>query len=181
VFVRESWSTQVITRLWRLGVTRGESEVLFKRVDLCALDSLVSTLEGTTARGPAVIAAVKAIQVDSSQLVPMPDSPDKAGRMRVGAMYGPACQSRLAEDRAGFTLLGPLLFPRRPVVYARDLHARDTLLLAEHPQSSVWLLVPPSGDEGSLPVFHRASRDSIVAAARADAAARAPGAFTGAR
>ena len=111
----------------------------------------------------------------------MPDSPDKSGRMRVGASYGPACQARLAEDRAGFTLLGPLLFPRRSVLYARDLHARDTMLLREHPTARLWLLVPPSGDEGSLPVFHRASRDSILAAARADATLRAPSAFTGAR
>lgn len=181
VFVRESWGSQVIARLWRLGVTRGESEVLFKRVDLCQLDSAVTALEATPARGAAVIAAVRSISVDTSQLLPMPDSPDKAGRMRVGALYGPACQARLAEDRAGFTLLGPLLFPRRPVLYARDLHSRDTLLLAEHPGSNVWLLVPPSGDEGSLPTFHRASRDSIMAAARQDATARAPVMFHVAR
>ena len=177
VFVRESWSSQVIARLWRLGVTRGESELLFKRVDLCALDSAVTSLEATLARGAAVIAAVHSIAVDTSQLIPMPDSPDRSGRMRVGAMYGAACTARLAEDRAGFTLLGPLLFPRRRVLYARDLHGRDTLLLSEHPTDSVWLLVPASGDEGSLPLFHRASRDSIVAAARLEATRRTPGAF----
>ncbi|MBI3793029.1 MAG: hypothetical protein HY275_19420 [Gemmatimonadetes bacterium] len=181
VFVREPWGAQVIARLWRLGVTRGESEVLYKRVDLCALDSLLTGLERTTARGPAVIAAVNAIREDSSALEPMPDSPDKSGRMRRGATYGPACLARLAEDRAGTTLLGPLLFPRRPVLYARDLHGRDTLLLAEHPERSVWVLAPSSSDEGATPVFRRASRDSIVAAARREAAERAPAKFTGKR
>ena len=181
VFVRESWGSQVIARLWRLGVTRGESEVLYKQLDLCQLDSTLTVLEPTSARGPAVVAALRAIVTDTAGLVPMPDSPDQSGRMRAGATYGPACQARLAEDRAGFTLLGPQLFPRRDVVYARDLHGRDTLLLAEHPGRSVWLLVPASGEEGAMPEFHRASRDSILAAARRERAERAPVSFSAAR
>ncbi len=177
VFVRESWGAQVIARLWRLGVTRGESEVLFKRIDLCQLDSAVTSMEATPVRGAAVVAALRTIVLDTAALVPMPDSPDKAGRMRAGTLYGPACEARLTEDRAGFTLLGPLLFPRRPVLYARDLHGRDTLLLREYPERSVWLLVPATGDEGAPPVFHRASRDSIFASARREATERAPAAF----
>ena len=172
VFVRESWGSEVIARLWRLGVTRGASEVLYKRVDLCVLDSALTALERTNERGPAVSAAVQALTSDPALLTPMPDSPDRSGRMRTGVVYGPACQTRLAEDRAGFTLLGPLLFPRRPVLYARDLHGRDTLLLAEHPGKSVWLLIPASGDEGEAPVFRRASRDSIIAAARRETESR---------
>ena len=177
VFVKESWGSQVIARLWRLGVTRGESEVLYKQVDLCQLDSTLTSLESTSARGPAVVAAVRAIATDTSLLLQMPDSPDKSGRMRLGAMYGPACQARLADDRAGTTLLGPLLFPRRDMIYARDLHGRDTLLLAEHQQRETWVLVPASSEEGALPVLRRAPRDSIIAAARREAVERAAGAF----
>lgn len=180
VFVRESWGAQVIARLWRLGVTRGESEVLYKRVDLCQLDSLLTVLEPTPARGAAVVAAVRGIAVDTAQLVPMPGSPDQSGRMRRGATYGPACEARLAEDRAGTTLLGPLLFPRRDVLYARDLHGRDTLLLAEHPGRDVWVLAPPDTMPGSAPRFRKASRDSIVAAARDERWLRAPVMFSAA-
>jgi hypothetical protein len=51
-------------------------------------------------------------------------------------------------------------------LYARDLHERDTLLLAEHPDREVWLLRPADSTSGAVPRFERVDRDSIIAAAR---------------
>ena len=51
--------------------------------------------------------------------------------------------------------------------YARDLGARDSLLLREYPDRPVYLLRPPSGAVGALPRFEALSRDSLLAAWRA--------------
>jgi hypothetical protein len=99
--------------------------------------------------------------------VPSTLSPDASERVLPGARYTPRCLQRIADDRAGFTLLTPLLLAGQDsTVYARDLHERDTLLLAEHPQREVWLLRPTDSAAGSIPKFERVSRDSIIAAAR---------------
>jgi hypothetical protein len=58
----------------------------------------------------------------------------------------------VAEDRSGFTLFAPVLArPWDGNVYARDLHARDTLLLQEHRGRPVYLL-RPTGPEGGAPL-----------------------------
>ena len=169
VFVRESWGSQVMSRLWARGVSRGNAEVLYKRIDLCALDSAIASLEGAHVTGVAALAALQPMMRDSASLVPMPDTPDHSGRRLPRAAYSARCLQRLAEDRAGFTLVGPLLAARDGNVYARDLHGRDTVLMAEYPARDVWLLKPLTMGEGAAPVFFRVSRDSVVAAARAEA------------
>ena len=174
VLVRESWGSQVMSRLWGRGIGRGDAEVLYKRIDLCALDSAITTMEREPLSGPAALARLQTMTRDSTSLVPMPDTPDASGRRLRGSYYPRRCELRLAEDRAGFTLSGPLLLSRDGNVYARDLHARDTLLLAEYPTRATWLLAPASGAEGKIPVFHRVSRDSIWAAARAEATPLSP-------
>jgi hypothetical protein len=50
------------------------------------------------------------------------------------------------------------------VVYARDLHARDTMLLARYPSRAVYLVRPSSDSEGVVPRFWPLSRDSLRAA-----------------
>jgi hypothetical protein len=52
-------------------------------------------------------------------------------------------------------------------LYARDLGARDTILLAEHPAVPVYLVRPAPAPRAALPAFYPASRDSIWRAARA--------------
>jgi hypothetical protein len=48
-------------------------------------------------------------------------------------------------------------------VYARDLHARDSVLLSRYPSRSVYLVRPPSDGDGALPRFWPISRDSLRA------------------
>ncbi len=175
VFVRESWGAQVVARLWRQGIGIGETERIYKRSDLCALDSAVTDLEARRVTGAAAAAALQPLLADSSTVVSPPWSEDKSERWRADRPYGPRCRARIADDQRGFTLLGPLLLARDGNVYARDLHARDTLLLRTYPQRPVFLLRPASPAVGAPPHFERLDRDSLWAAARAgDATSSAP-------
>jgi hypothetical protein len=102
---------------------------------------------------------------DSGRVVRSPFSVDSTERFLPGAPYGPRCVRRVQEDRAGFTVYLPFLVANgENVVYARDLHARDTMLLKRFPSRSVYLVRPPSDGEAVLPQFWRLSRDSLRAA-----------------
>jgi hypothetical protein len=86
-------------------------------------------------------------------------------RFLPGAPYGPRCVRRVEEDRGGFTVYLPFLVANgENVVYARDLHARDTVLLARYPSRRVYLVRPSSDSEGVQPRFWLLSRDSLRAA-----------------
>jgi hypothetical protein len=94
-------------------------------------------------------------------------SPDASERVLPGARYTSRCLQRITDDRRGFTLLTPLLLAGSDsTVYARDLHERDTLLLARYPDREVYLLRPADSVSGAVPRFERVSRDSILEAAR---------------
>jgi len=81
-----------------------------------------------------------------------------------GSTYGPRCVRRLQDDHAGFTLYFPFLVADgERIVYARDLHARDSALLSRYPSRSVYLVRPPSDSDGALPRFWPISRDSLRA------------------
>ncbi len=81
--------------------------------------------------------------------------------MLPGATYAPRCLARIAEDRQGFTSLVPLTLARDNV-YARDLHERNPLLLAQYPTRPVYLLAPASEQPGAPLVFRPLSRDSLL-------------------
>jgi hypothetical protein len=163
VFVRESWGAQVVARLWRLGVTRSQTELLYRKVDTCLLEEGVSAVERRGLDGEAAFQALRPLLRDSLRVVQTKFSPDGSQRYLPSARYTVRCARRIEEDRAGFTLLAPLLLARGGNnVYARDLHARDTLLLAQYPQRSVYLLRPMSSEEGAPPQFIPLRRDSIL-------------------
>ncbi|HEY3883881.1 MAG TPA: hypothetical protein VGL62_01640, partial [Vicinamibacterales bacterium] len=46
----------------------------------------------------------------------------------------------------------------------RDLHARDTLLLAAYPDRRIYLLRPSSAAPSAMPAYFPVSRDSLAAA-----------------
>lgn len=99
---------------------------------------------------------------DSARVVRSPFSVDSTERFLPGAPYGPRCVRRVQEDRAGFTVYLPFLVADgENVVYARDLHARDTVLLTRYPSRAVYLVRPSSDSEGVLPQFWPLSRDSL--------------------
>lgn len=164
IFVRESWGSQVIARLWGLGVSRSDTEGLYRTVDTCILDGAVSELESEGFRGEAAAARLRPLARDSLRVVASTLSPDNTERMLPGTAYPPDCQRRLVEDRGGYTFLAPLL-ARDPGsnVYARELHARDTLLLRRFSNRPVYLLRAASPAVGAALVLERLPLDSARA------------------
>jgi hypothetical protein len=94
-----------------------------------------------------------------------PFTVDRTNRLLPGSTYSSECLARLRDDEQGFTLLGPLLLAGRrdDVIYARDLHARDTLLLQQYPDRPLYLLRPATTEEGAVPQFYRLRLDSLLA------------------
>lgn len=163
VLVRESWGSQLVARMWSLGLGRPRSEQLYRKVDTCRLDEAITALEGTNIRGAASMAVLRPLLRDSARVVPTMLSSDRSERVLPGSTYSPHCAQRIREDSAGFTLLAPLLLARGGGnTYARDLHERDTLLLKRYPNRPVYLLKPRSSQAGAAPEFVPLSRDSIL-------------------
>jgi hypothetical protein len=60
VLVREPWSSQLVARLWALGVPRRETELLTHEVDACRLEEALMSLERAGTRWPRAAAALLA-------------------------------------------------------------------------------------------------------------------------
>ncbi|HJU89271.1 MAG TPA: hypothetical protein VJ672_07765 [Gemmatimonadaceae bacterium] len=161
VLVRESWGSQVLARLHSLGISRPDASRLYRRTDTCLLDERVTALERSGVRGAAALAALLPLTADSARVVPSPLSPRTAERVLPGATYSARCLTRIGQDRAGFTSLVPLALSRENV-YARDLHERNALLLAQWPDRPVYLLKPLSETPGAALTFIPLSRDSLA-------------------
>jgi hypothetical protein len=167
VFVRESWGATLYARMWGRDVMPGDVEWVYKRADQCALEQLTDSLERADVRGTAALAAYTRLVGDSLRVQAMPALVDQSGRFDPARPLAPVCRARIAEERAGFTLLAPRLLDRTDNVYARDLAARDTLLLAAYPERPVYRLRAAGADGGAALVVEPVSRDSLLAAARA--------------
>ena len=150
IFVRESWGTQLIARMWSLGVPRSETELLYGKIDACALEQRIAALETSGVRDTSAFRALASLLGDSSRTVKSPFSLDVTERYLPGSAYVPVCVQRIADDRLGFTLLAPLLYANWGTnLYARDMHARNLALLRRYPDRPVYLLRPPTNDVGS--------------------------------
>jgi hypothetical protein len=164
ILVRESWGAQVIARLYALGVSRSDAEGLYRTVDTCLLDGAIADLEASEVRGPAAMERLRPITRDSLRLVISTLSPDGTERVLPGATYGATCQRRLLEDRAGYAFFAPLLARDMGTnIYARDLHARDTLLLQRYAGRPVYLLRAVSSEIGARLMLEPVSMDSARA------------------
>jgi hypothetical protein len=181
VFVREGWVEQLVVRMWALGVSHPHVETLYRAVDPCRLDSAVTALERNTSGGARTDATLYPM------LAPLLRDSDAVEPVRVGLAgvklhmqrgypYPAHCLRRVEEVAAGISPLAPLLAVEGSDgnVYARDLHARDTLLLAAYPSRPIYTVHPASPARSALPAFFPVSRDSLVRAwrdeARADSA-----------
>ncbi len=167
VFVRESWGAQVVVRMWTLGITHTEAELLYRGIDTCVLDEGVAELEQRGVRGSGAFEALRPLLRDSARVVKTEYSTDITERVLPGLPYPPRCTQRLREDSTGFTLLGPVLVMQPGGnVYARDLHARDTLLIRQYPDRPLFLLRREGGAIGAPLVALPLSRDSLERAWR---------------
>lgn len=166
VLVRESWGAQLVARLWALGVPRSETELLYRRIDACRLESEVEQLEDRGIRGSRAVADLRPLLRDSTRLVGSPFSSDTTEQFLPGSSYSARCLARLNDDRAGFTVFTPLLLAHGGNnIYARDLHGRDTLLVRAFPDRKLYL-VKAGVRVGDPPRFYPLSRDSLERAWR---------------
>ena len=165
IFVRESWGTQLMARMWALGIPRSETELLYGKVNACALERGITGLERSGLRDTAAFGALSPLLADSSRLVKSPFSPDVTERYLPGSAYVPVCVRRIAEDRAGFTLLAPLLYADWGTnVYARDMHERNIALARQYPGRRMYLLRPPNSETGVPPQLYPLRSDSVLTA-----------------
>jgi hypothetical protein len=166
IFVRESWGTQLMARMWALGVPRSETELLYGKVDACVLETHIDQLERSGVRDTAAFNALAPLLMDSAKVVKSPYSPDATERYLPGSEYAAPCARRVEEDRAGFTLIAPLLYRDWGTnVYARDMHERNKALIRQYPGRAVYLLRPASSETGAIPQLYPLRADSLVGAA----------------
>ena len=167
VFVRESWGAQLVTGLWVRGVSRSAAAALYHDVDACVLDRALRELDRTGERGEAAERRLAPLRRDSSLVRSSPLSPDSTEKLLEGTKYDGACVARINEDRAGYAHLAPLLLEsENGNIYARDLHARDSLLLASYPDRPVFLLRHRGTANGAPFEWIPLTRDSLRVAWR---------------
>jgi hypothetical protein len=164
VLVRETWTAQRLARLWGRDLTRTDARRLQLLVDRCVLDHRLTALEREDVRGAAALDALTPLLRDSARVVRVTVSGYRTEARLPDLEYTEQCNARIADDRGGTANLNALLLTDAGNnIWARDLHARDTLLLRQYPDRPVYLL-------RSEPVNRQAfqliplSRDSLWAA-----------------
>ena len=170
VFVRESWGAQLTVRMWARGISRSAAAALYHGVDACLLDKALRDLEARDVRGVTAEAQLQPLLADSSRVIASTLSVDVTEKVLEGALYDPICLARINEDRIGYTHLAPLLLEHGSGnVYARDLHAHDSLMTAAYPTRAVYLLRRKGAMPDSAFEWLPLKRDSLIGAWRSGA------------
>jgi hypothetical protein len=161
VLVRESWGGEMMARMWGLGVSRMEAEHIYRTTDACRMQMAIAATEADHGGAPGLERRLAAEPGDSTRLVAVRSLPDTTVRFVPDRPLTRLCVRRLTEDTAGFALYPPFMLVRGGGnIYVRDLHARDSLLLAANPDRPVWL-VTKAPTVGSPLRFQRVSLDSM--------------------
>lgn len=167
VFVRESWGAQLVARLWALGVSRSAAAALYHDVDACILDRALRSLEVSATKGVNAERVLAPLRADSALVVSSPFSPDSTERRRPGERYDQRCVDRINDDRAGYALLPPFLLERESGnIYARDLQAHDSLLVAQYPTRALYMVRREGAAAGAPLQWIKLNRDSLATAWR---------------
>jgi hypothetical protein len=140
VLVQESWGAQLMVRLWAVGVSRPESEVLYRSIDACVLEEALTGLEQQGSDARAALLALRGLSTDSARLVAHDLTPDSTVRRLPGLSYSARCLTRLEGDRAGYLLYAPWRLVRDGNVYARWLPGREAEIAAAFPGRAVYRL-----------------------------------------
>lgn len=140
VLVQESWGAQLMVRLWALGVSRPESEVLYRSIDACVLEEALVGLEQQGSEESSAVSTLRALSTDSARLIAHDLTPDSTVRRLPGLSYSARCLTRLEEDRAGYLLYAPWRVMQDGNVYARWLPGREAEIAAAFPGRAVYRL-----------------------------------------
>jgi 4-amino-4-deoxy-L-arabinose transferase-like glycosyltransferase len=172
VLVRDGWESQLVVRQWTLGMGHAQADLFNNAIDACRLDHALSTLERAGADSATTARHLAALTADSAQVQVVRLESGANVRVQPGVRYTPACMQRVAEIERGIVALAPILAqgPADGNVYARDLHARDTLLVAHYPGRPIWLLVAESAQRNARPRYFKVDPDSLRQAWAAEAA-----------
>ena len=138
VLVHESWGAQLVVRLWAAGISRTDTERLYRHVDTCVLDTRLSDLERQGIRGEVALERLTPLLADSALLVVTERSPDITERMLPGLQYTSACEARIAEDHGGYLLFAPWRLARDSNVYVRWLPGLEAEIAAAYPNRAVF-------------------------------------------
>ena len=162
ILVRESWGSEVMVRMWAVGVPRGEAEQFYRRVDTCLLHLKLLDVEALGLQGPDAQALILPLLVDSANVRRSGLSPDRTQMALPGATYPPHCIERIRQDSLGFTLFAPLLLAGQDGnQYVRDLPGRNTRLVRTLNARQWYRLRPPGPEEGLQPEFERLDGTSL--------------------
>jgi hypothetical protein len=161
VFVRDSWGAQLNARLWAIGVNRPDARRFRLFIDRCLLEAQVTALEHAKVRGAAATAALAPLMRDSARIVPVLVGGTHSTATLPGIEYTKDCTARLRDDADDVTDYHPLRIAGGSNIYARDLNARDTLLLAKYPDRPIYLLRARWVNDRREPYFTPLSRDSV--------------------
>lgn len=140
VLVKESWGAQLVVRMWSRGISRSDTEVLYRNTDACKLELALTALEQEGVQGEAALARLVPLQADSARLVKSDRSPDFTERLLPGYAYAAICEARIREDRSGFSHLAPMRLAQDGNVYARWLPGREAEIAAHYPGRAVYRL-----------------------------------------
>jgi hypothetical protein len=157
VLVKESWGAQLVIRMWTLGISRSDTEVLYRNADACRLETELASLEREGLTGAAALARLAPLQADSARLIKSDRSPDFTERMLPGVAYSAVCEARIREDRGGFSHLAPLRLAQDGNVYARWLPGREAEIVAQYPGRAVYLLARSGSGVGDPFVWRKLS------------------------
>ncbi len=160
VLVKESWGSQLIVRLWARGVSRSDTEILYRTVDACRIETVLRSLEAEDIRGAAALGRLMPLQSDSALLVNSTRSPDYTERMLPGLTYSAVCEESIRRDQQGFFQLAPLRLATDGNIYARWLPGREVEIAAQYPGRAVFVLERESSALGAAFVWRRLRPES---------------------
>lgn len=144
VLVRESWGARLLVRMWALGVDRPTAERIYRNVDVCRLESAVSTLEASTARetlgASEVVERLLPLTSDSASVVRSSATPGFYESVSPFAEWSANCVELRRLDERGHSHLAPFLLARDGNVYARWLPGREREIHALYPNRRLYML-----------------------------------------
>ncbi|HRP07204.1 MAG TPA: hypothetical protein PLL69_01835 [Gemmatimonadales bacterium] len=158
ILVRETWGSQMIARMWALGVTRPRAEAIYRTTDACQLETAITAVENSQGGGAEFEEMLLPSRSTISNLRALTATPDTTLRALPGSVYSSRCMRRIIEDQAGSTLWAPLLLAQDDNTWIRDLHQRSSRAI--RPDRPVWLLTQDVGPGGPLS-FRAVDADSM--------------------
>lgn len=165
VFVKVSWGSRLIGRLWGWGMSAPVTEQAYRAVDGCRLQGALDRADSLAAAGLDSALVREQMQgqvrrwVESDLPVVRGLLPDASVRVDTSAALAGRCRREAGYDASGFTSYGALMWRDDPwlehgALFARDLGPeRDRRLLGRYPNRRAYVYAPRSAGSTSPPML----------------------------